>query len=235
MTIERSQNSQASEAAATQRRESADAVRDKAPPQPEQVDRFRAVMQQMREGNGQGDPLAGEQPVPGEEGLALAREESGNAAEAARAERALDAGVDDRAAKRADDLGLSSSSHLPADAAQMMQAQLAMRDASVPTQAPPPAAAAQAFADLVERHVRQMAIGQPATADGDGQVLLRMSDSTLPGTDLLLSRSGDGWVLRADVRSRESFDAIREAAPELGRRFAERNLGHLVIDPHFNG
>src|SRR3546814_5702568 len=64
---------------------------------------------------------------------------------------------------------------------------------------------------------------------------LRMADATLPGTDLLLSRTPEGWVLRADVRSRSSFDAIREAAPELARRFAERNLGTLSIDPHFHG
>ena len=49
-------------------------------------------------------------------------------------------------------------------------------------------------------------------------LLLRMADATLPGTDLLLSRTPDGWVLRADVRSRSSYDAIREAAPALARR-----------------
>ncbi|HST45064.1 MAG TPA: hypothetical protein VLK29_07560 [Luteimonas sp.] len=233
MTIERSQNSQAAETAATQRREAAESARDKVPPQPEQVDRFRAVMQQMREGNTEGGLAQAEQPGLAEDAQALVPEDAG--AEAARGQRALDSGVDDRAARRADDLGLSTSSQPPADAAQMMHAQLAMRDASVPTQAPPPAASAQAFADLVERHVRQMAIGQPATADGDGQVLLRMSDATLPGTDLLLSRSGDGWILRADVRSRESYDAIREAGPELARRFAERNLGTLSVESHFNG
>ena len=233
MTIERSQNSQASETAATQRREAAEAARDKAPPQPEQVDRFRAVMQQMRDGNAESGALAGEHAALAEDAASLSPEDVG--AEAARGQRALDSGVDDRAARRADDLGLSTSSSPPADAAQMMQAHMAMRDASVPAQAPPPAASAQAFADLVERHVRQMAVGQPATADGDGQVLLRMSDATLPGTDLLLSRSADGWVLRADVRSRESYDAIREAGPELARRFAERNLGTLSVESHFNG
>lgn len=59
-----------------------------------------------------------------------------------------------------------------------------------------------------------------------------MSDATLPGTDLLLSREADGWVLRADVRSRGSYDAIRDAAPELAKRFAERKLGALRVEPH---
>src|SRR3546814_14098982 len=81
-----------------------------------------------------------------------------------------------------------------------------------------------------------MATDRGAAADaGDGRVLLRMADATLPGTDLLLSRTSEGWVLRADVRSRSSFDAIREAAPALARRFAERNLGTLSTDPHFHG
>jgi hypothetical protein len=62
-----------------------------------------------------------------------------------------------------------------------------------------------------------------------------MSDTTLPGTDLLLTRVNDGWLLRADVQSRASHDAIREAAPELARRFAERNLGTLQVESHFHG
>src|SRR3546814_17544815 len=68
-----------------------------------------------------------------------------------------------------------------------------------------------------------------------GRVLLRMAYATLPGTDLLLSRTPEGWVLPADVRSRSSFDAIREAAPTLARRFAERNPGTLRTDPPLHG
>ncbi len=83
--------------------------------------------------------------------------------------------------------------------------------------------------------MRQLAVDDRAARDSDGQVLLRMADATLPGTDLLLSRTADGWALRADVRSRSSYDAIREAAPELAKRFAERNLGTLSIEPHFHG
>ena len=143
--------------------------------------------------------------------------------------------VEDKAQRRADDLGLSASSLPPADASALLQAQMALRDGAAPTQAPPPAANPQAFVDLIERHVRQLAVGDAVARDGDGQVLLRMADATLPGTDLLLTRNGDGWTLRADVRSRSSFDAIREAAPELAKRFAERNLGTLEIDPHFHG
>ena len=87
----------------------------------------------------------------------------------------------------------------------------------------------------MERHVRQLAVGGNTASDRDGQVLLRLADSTLPGTDLMLSKTADGWLLRADVRSRGSYDAIREAAPDLARRFAERDLGELRVEPHFHG
>lgn len=92
----------------------------------------------------------------------------------------------------------------------------------------------QRFADLLARHVSQLAISGDTSTDSDGQVLLRLAEDTLPGTDLLLSRTRDGWQLRADVGSRSSFEAIRQAAPELSRRFAERNLGTLSIDPHLH-
>src|SRR3546814_7306365 len=104
---------------------------------------------------------------------------------------------------------------------------MAMRD-GLPQATTPTPLNPNAFADMVERHLKQMATDRGAAADaGDGRVLLRMADATLPGTDLLLSRTSEGWVLRADVRSRSSFDAIRDAAPALARRFAERNLGTL--------
>ena len=125
----------------------------------------------------------------------------------------------------------------PAEVMAMMQAQSALRDGAHMAQSAPATAAANpaAFAELVERHVRQLAVGGNTASDRDGQVLLRLADSTLPGTDLMLSKTADGWLLRADVRSRGSYDAIREAAPELARRFAERNLGMLEIDPQFHG
>lgn len=114
-------------------------------------------------------------------------------------------------------------------------AQQAMRsEQAAPMQAPPPTSNAAAFADLIERHVRQLAVSGGGADGEDGQVLLRLSDQTLPGTDLLLSKTAEGWTLRADSRSRSSYDAIRDAGPELKRRFAARNLGQLSIDPHYH-
>ena len=100
---------------------------------------------------------------------------------------------------------------------------------------PAPMASSRSLADMLERHVRQLAVDAATATDGEGRVLLRMADATLPGTDLMLSKTADGWLLRADVRSRGSYDAIREAGPQLAQRFAEQNLGKLEIDPHFNG
>lgn len=233
MSIDRSQSSRASDP--VQRREPAQQKPlDKLePPSPERVDRFRAALDQVREGGRQegGEPQA---KAHMSEAQLTAYDEHQARGDAARANAMSDA-VEDKARQRADDLGLSASSLPPADASALFQAQMALRDGAMPTQAPPPAANPQAFVDLIERHVRQLAVGDGVARDGDGQVLLRMADATLPGTDLLLTRNGDGWTLRADVRSRSSFDAIREAAPELAKRFAERNLGTLEIDPHFHG
>lgn len=213
----------------------AEKPRDAAPK--EQVDRFRQLMQHGRQEGRTGVQERQEQQRSG----AL---DAGRHASAAAARHA-----DDQAALRAvegrgqqdqgtDHNGMGANSIEGADLLAMMQAQAALREGAgtPPPAAPaPPMASGKALAEMLERHVRQFAVDDAAGMDGDGHVLLRMADATLPGTDLLLSRTADGWHLRADVRSRESFDAIREAAPALAKRFAEQNLGRLEIDPHFNG
>ena len=125
----------------------------------------------------------------------------------------------------------------PAELAALYQAQVMAREvpAALPPAAPQAHANPQALADMLERHVRQLAVSPNGVDHERGQVLLRLNDNTLPGTDLLLSRTDRGWLLRADVRSRGSFDAIQQAAPQLAERFASRNLGTLEIDPHFHG
>ncbi len=219
------------------------------PPAEGSVDRFRNLMQQ-RDGK---TPLApGQERLAGEDKAAAQLEKkmpTGGAqagADARRAEHASDArhSANEQMRRVTErnqgdhgwDLGRQDSGNNapPAEASAMWQAQLAMRDAATQTQLAAPTSNAAAFADLIERHVRQMAVSSGVAGDGDGQVLLRLADDTLPGTDLLLSKTADGWQLRADVRSRSSFDAIREAGPELARRFAERGLGQLSVDPRFH-
>jgi len=232
MSIERNRSSESIDAA--RRREQAERPTgdQRQPPAPERIDRFRAVLDQAREGE------------TGEQDLQMQARAQARAAQAQLSDQAagddiaranaLSERAGDSARKRADDLGLSASSLQSADASALFHAQMALREGAAPAQTQPPATNPQALADLIERHVRQLAVGDAAARSSDGAVLLRMSDATLPGTDLLLTRTADGWSLRADVRSRSSFDAIREAAPELTKRFAERNLGTLSIDPHLH-
>lgn len=92
----------------------------------------------------------------------------------------------------------------------------------------------QAFSEMVEKHVKQLAVNQDNARDG--QVLLRMDDRTLPGTSLLLSRNAHGgWTLKADTTSRDSYNAISRAIPSLSRRFSEAGLGQIEVDSEFNG
>ncbi len=233
MSIERNRSSDSTQDAARVREAAQKpAAEPKQPPSTETVDQFRAVMRQAREGESQQSLQAQARQQARATDARTAQQTAGDYAVQA---KTLGDSVEDNARRRGDDLGTSASSQQPADAATMFQAQMAMREGAAQLPAAPPAASPQGLAELIEKHVRQLAVDDRAARDSDGQVLLRMADATLPGTDLLLSRTADGWALRADVRSRSSYDAIREAAPELAKRFAERNLGTLSIEPHFHG
>lgn len=211
----------------------------KAAPARETVDQFRSLMQQTRSEPGMPQVAGGEGEADGlladgdADDLLLA--DRAGQHEALKSRQSVDEVVDARTFRQQHDPGFSAT-HMPsAESAAMLQAQMALRDGShAPAPASPQGDPGQLL-EMMERHVRQLAVHDATQSGSDGQVLLRMNDATLPGTDLLLSREGDGWVLRADSRSRESFDAIREAGPQLAKRFAERNLGTLTIDPHFHG
>ncbi len=229
MSIERNQSSSSTESI---HRPDADTQTGKArrePANPEKIDRFRTLMQQ-REGakQQQGNDMQGAHDKSAASALP---QEPGNASQ----EQAVSA-VAERSAQRGNGYRMSQQDELPpAEAAALWQAQMTLRDAVPAQTAPAPQVNPAAFAEMIERHVRQLAVTAGGTGHGEGQVLLRLADATLPGTDLLLTRTADGWLLRADVRSRGSYDAIRQAAPELAERFAARNLGILSIDPHFHG
>ncbi len=225
-------------------------ARDRQEPRPrdpaprEAVDDFQRLLQGKREQRlprdprparaqaDEGKPLQETQRHAGEDTAAQRRDEEAVAGRPRVAEH--DRGQEDDPLRRRDDSGTSTSPPPQLDAAALYQAQAAMRD-GLPAPSAPVPLNPNAFADMVERHLKQLAADRGAAGGGDGHVLLRMADATLPGTDLLLSRTEQGWMLRADVRSRSSFDAIRQAAPALARRFAERNLGVLEVDPHFHG
>lgn len=232
MSIERSQSSQnmpsSQKSDSTSRSERDITSFGREPPSREQIDRFRTLMQMQEQAHGKG----GGRDQHAQGASANANAQANNAASEHQP-------APPQSYYRADDDGSSYRHHadfLPsAETAALLQAQAgAQANTMAATTAPAPMNP-NAFAELIERHVRQLAVSAGGVGKGDGQVLLRLADATLPGTDLLLSRTADGWCLRADVRSRGSFDAIRDAAPGLARRFAERNLGTLTIDPHFHG
>ena len=232
MSVERSQSAEnAANARLQDSLKSQDAER--APPPRENVDRFREVLRQA--GNaGQDARKEFVQARQHGAGELLGDQRAALQAEAAAAAR--QAGDDsvrvDAVQARSDEAGDGTRQTLePSEILAMMQAQSARREGAAPAPPAAPVASAATFADLLERHVRQLAVGGGTAANAaDGQVLLRMSDASLPGTDLLLSRTESGWLLRADTRSRGSYDAIREAAPELAQRFADRSLGTLQVE-----
>lgn len=121
----------------------------------------------------------------------------------------------------------------PAELAALYQAQLVMREVHVPPPNAAPVAHAnpQKLADLLERHVRQLAVGSGGAAS-DKEILLRLTDSTLPGTDLMLTKTASGWKLNGQIRSLDSYLALQDAGPRLAERFAERSLGVLEIEWH---
>lgn len=217
------------------REKTADKPREE--PKTEQVDRFRNLMQSRAEGKDQRLELRQQ----GRE-LADAASAQDGRSEADSAQLATDQAVQRKGSDTDQGQGQDGSgtgeTMRPAELAALMQAQVITQQAptALPAATPQGHANPQALADMLERHVRQLAVTADSSNRAEqGQVLLRLNDATLPGTDLLLTRTDTGWLLRADVRSRGSYDAIQQAAPQLAERFASRNLGTLEVDSHFNG
>ena len=105
-----------------------------------------------------------------------------------------------------------------------------------PPVAPPPTDAAPAvagnaasFAALLERHVRAMLVSSEGLDRCGAQMLLRLDGDELGGTDLLLTRTGEGWLLEATARNQSVLDAIRDTAGELEESFDTHNLGTLAV------
>lgn len=234
MSVQRTESNNANDSAArdvdSARQRNTDKPREE--PKTELVDRFRTLMQSRSEGK---EPRMELRQQGRDAGEVAAQAQGGSEADAAQL-------ATDNAIKRKGHEGDQGGDGMgeamkPAELAALMQAQVLTQHApaAMPTAAPVAHANPQALADMLERHVRQLAVGGDGSRAENGQVLLRLNDATLPGTDLLLSRTETGWLLRADVRSRGSFDAIQQAAPQLAERFAARNLGSLEVDPHYHG
>ena len=233
------QNRQAAEQASETSGRSKPAEKD--PPPRESSDRFdklmernadRAALQQGRgqEGKqegmtraGQAADMAAQQRATGDDGqhVAALREQAGRQQQGQQQDQQGDAG---------------KPTTMTGEMAGLLHAhQVVQQATSNPAAASQTAAFnPQAFSEMVEKHVKQLAVSQDNARDG--QVLLRMDDRTLPGTSLLLSRNlQGGWTLKADTTSRDSYNAISRAIPSLSRRFAQAGLGQIEVDSEFNG
>lgn len=147
-------------------------------------------------------------------------------------QRAAQAATDDPASAplRSTAIGESRNDLVSAEMLALLQSQRLAFEPAGPT-APPMPTAAPGLADLIERHVRQLLVSDSAsTAHGDTRVMLRLSDSLLPGTDLTLTRGDAGWVLRAEVTDAQSRAALERCSSELVARFEKHGLGAITID-----
>lgn len=119
---------------------------------------------------------------------------------------------------------------LPPEAAALLNTHRLVLDLPAATTAMPLQSAG--LGDLIEKHLRRMLVSEGAR-HGDGRearVMLRLSDASLPGTDLMLTRGDAGWELRAEVASTAARDALHACAPDLVERFAVGGLGKLSIE-----
>jgi Type III secretion protein (HpaP) len=83
--------------------------------------------------------------------------------------------------------------------------------------------------ELIERHVRELLVSDGAR-DGDFRVGLRLNAAVLPDTELLLSKTASGWVLRAATSSSQSEYMLSRYGAALTRRFAAKRLGRIEVE-----
>ena len=104
-------------------------------------------------------------------------------------------------------------------------------DPSMQTQ-PAPGTNQAEFADLMARHVQQMLVSEPMNGklQHEQQLLLRLSDQILPNTQVMLSRTAQGWTLKAQSSGRDNLDLIRKSSDKLVSRFSEAGLGSLTVE-----
>ena len=142
--------------------------------------------------------------------------------------RQQDAGGLNAAVRQQQESAAAPTANLSTAAADAAWAQAVARlwlDAPAPAQsvAPPPPAAT--LADIVERQLRQLLIGE-----GSGTVMLRLSsEAALPDAELLLSREAEGWRLRVSLGS-EAPAGFEAELGRLAERFARRSLGGLIVE-----
>ena len=124
---------------------------------------------------------------------------------------------------------------LPAEAMALLNTHRLVFELPVAATAMP--AQSAGLTDLIEKHVRQLLVSDSARsgAGREVRVMLRLADSMLPGTDLMLTRGDAGWELRAEANSAAALDALHDCAPALVERFAAGGLGKLSVETVLRG
>lgn len=126
-----------------------------------------------------------------------------------------------------------SSGGLPLGLQFQQQAQQIIQHVAQQPGSAGPATLAPALAELIERHVKQLLVPDASSRSSaqSREIMLTLKDGVLPATELWLSRTDNGWRLRADTRSADSYRALVDGASQLIERFAAGNLGTLEVDP----
>ncbi|MEM9056263.1 MAG: hypothetical protein AAGD86_02225 [Pseudomonadota bacterium] len=88
---------------------------------------------------------------------------------------------------------------------------------------------AAALAALLERHVRTLMVSADGLDHVGAQMLFRLDGDALGNTDLVLTRTGDGWMLEAHTQSAGVLDSIRDTTDELEQRFARQGMGSIDV------
>jgi preprotein translocase subunit SecD len=100
-------------------------------------------------------------------------------------------------------------------------------------QAAAPATGSQRAQDVIEllrKHVRQLAVSTPVReASGNGKGWMRLNESLLPGTDILLERDALGWRVHARTDSPDSQALMQACAESLQAHFDEAGLGRVAL------
>lgn len=89
----------------------------------------------------------------------------------------------------------------------------------------------KSFVDFIERHVQRfLANDSAAKGENGGQVIMKLSNALLPGTDLVLTRIAGGWNLKASTTDHKISDLLRRSTANLSERFAKKDFGFIEVE-----
>jgi hypothetical protein len=146
------------------------------------------------------------------------------------AENASDA-VAARRMKKTSELEMDTlPTEIPLALMQQLQAQAPAHASAVAQQSAAQSQRAHDVAELLRKHVRQMAVSPKLAAQSTTQVWLRLSDELLPGTELLVDYQHGSWRVQARSDSDASIAMMESCSEQLRERFAASELGDVRLE-----